>query len=200
MRTLFIDTASEACSVALFDGSVLLANEQRLIGRGHAEQLLPMIAALPDGGRADRICVGCGPGSFTGVRVGIAAARGLGIGWQVPVTGFGSLALVAAGADDGTPLLVAMEGGHGEYLVQRFGSDGEPLGEAQSLLPEAAAADATSRVAGNCAAALVERRGFGDAVTMLPDARHGPALAAGATGWAARPHYSRAPDAKAKSA
>ncbi|MBC7985373.1 MAG: tRNA (adenosine(37)-N6)-threonylcarbamoyltransferase complex dimerization subunit type 1 TsaB, partial [Sphingomonadaceae bacterium] len=62
---LVIDTATEACSVALFDGEALVAERHEMVGRGHAERLIPMIAELPGKGRADRILVDCGPGSFT---------------------------------------------------------------------------------------------------------------------------------------
>jgi tRNA threonylcarbamoyl adenosine modification protein YeaZ len=198
LRTLAIDTSSEACSVALFDGARLVDHGHRILGRGHAEALVPMIAALSDGGRADQILVGCGPGSFTGLRVGIAAARALALGWQVPVSGFGSPALVAAGAGTGAALLVVMEGGHGEWFVQRFADDGSALAAATSQLPEAAIADPTPRVAGSRAEDFVARRGFGTAVAALPDARHALALAEGQRGWAASPVYARAPDAAVK--
>ena len=88
-RTLVIDTATAACSVALIAGDQVIDRRHEVVGRGHAERLVPMIAELglggPGGGRAERILVDCGPGSFTGIRVGIAAARGLAIGWGVPV-------------------------------------------------------------------------------------------------------------------
>ena len=66
--------------MALFDGGALIDSAHRIIGRGHAEQLVPMIAGLDGGGKAQLILVGCGPGSFTGVRVGIAAATCVGAG------------------------------------------------------------------------------------------------------------------------
>lgn len=198
MRTLVIDTASEACSVASFDADRLIGHDHRLIGRGHAEALLPMVAALPSGGRADRILVGCGPGSFTGVRVGIAAARALGIGWQVPVNGFGTLALVAAGCADGGPLLVVMEGGHGEWFVQRFDHNGMALGDPLSMPPDDAVRDPTDRVVGSRAAEFCALRGFGTAVPALPDARHGLLLPVANSGGFPKPYYGRAPDAVVK--
>ena len=63
MRVLAIDSATEACSVALFDGGRLEGHFHAVIGRGHAEQLVPAVAALPGKGRADRILVSLGPGT-----------------------------------------------------------------------------------------------------------------------------------------
>ena len=68
MRTLAFDTSGAACSVALFEDGAIIAERHEVVGRGHAERLIPWIAALPNGGKADLILVGCGPGSFTGVR------------------------------------------------------------------------------------------------------------------------------------
>ena len=122
MRTLAIETATEACSVALFRSEKPTERRYEVVGRGHAERLVPMIAALPDGGRADRVLVDVGPGSFTGIRVGIAAARALAFGWGATVAGYGapSLVAVAALAADPRPLAVVMEGGHGEVFMQGF--------------------------------------------------------------------------------
>ena len=138
-RILAIETASEACSVALFDGGELLARDHRVLGRGHAEQLVPMIGALPDKGRADRILVSLGPGSFTGVRIGIATARALGFAWGAEVWGYPTLGLVAAQAwnEDSARVTVCMNGGHGEWFIADFAKD-TPADEAQSLTPEAA--------------------------------------------------------------
>ena len=95
MNILVIETATAACSVALLDGDTVVAERHDVVGRGHAERLLPLIAELPDGGRAEAIRVDLGPGSFTGIRVGIAAARGLALGWGVAATGYPSTALLA---------------------------------------------------------------------------------------------------------
>jgi len=100
MRLAF-DTSSAACTAALFDGSgECIARADEIIGRGHAERLVPMIAELMDGRSATQILVGVGPGSFTGIRVAIAAAHGLAIGWGAELEGMSSLALLAELAPD----------------------------------------------------------------------------------------------------
>src|SRR5882757_7950579 len=114
MRSLVIETSTAACSAALIEGGVVIAAAHEVVGRGHAERLVPMIAELPGGGRAARILVDCGPGSFTGVRVGIAAARGLALGWGAEAFGYSSLALLAASGfaahSDWPALAVVLEG------------------------------------------------------------------------------------------
>ena len=77
---LAIDTSTAACSAALFDGDgICLARRDEMIGRGHSERLVPLLDEMLGGRRADSILVGVGPGSFTGIRVGLAAAQGLAI-------------------------------------------------------------------------------------------------------------------------
>ncbi|MGB7419910.1 MAG: tRNA (adenosine(37)-N6)-threonylcarbamoyltransferase complex dimerization subunit type 1 TsaB [Erythrobacter sp.] len=204
MRILAIETAGEACSVALFDNRELLAHEHRVLGRGHAEALVPIIASLPERGRAQRICVSRGPGSFTGVRIGIAAARALGVAWNAHVLGYPTLALIAAMAraqHGAAPVTVAINGGHGEWFVQNFAADGLDEGVALSLTPEAAATrDPHHVIAGNRATQLGGMCG-GDRliVEAQPDARQIMALDATLFAPAFAPIYGRAPDATPQS-
>jgi tRNA threonylcarbamoyladenosine biosynthesis protein TsaB len=199
VRTLVIDSATEACSVAQLEGHDLLAGAYEVIGRGHAERLVPMIAQLPDKGRAGRIAVSCGPGSFTGVRIGLAAARALGLAWQATVIGYPTLALVAAIAQDRDPgpVTVCMTGGHGEWFVQDFRADGLPAGDAASLTPaQAAAREACEHVTGSQSEALVVLRGYGRALDLLPDARQFVRMPAALHTAAPVPIYGRPPDAR----
>lgn len=200
MKLLAIDCATEACSVALFEDTVLLAGECRVLMRGHAEAVVPMIAALPGKGRADRIAVSLGPGSFTGLRVGLAAARALGLAWDVPVLGYSTLALVAAMARQQhgqIAVSAAMTGGHGEWFIANYDAAGAELSAPASYPPAAAALAAQADlIAGSQAAALVAQRGSGQAATILPDAR--ALMELGCTGWIDPPQliYGRAPDAR----
>ncbi len=203
MRTLVIETATAACSVALIEDGVVIARHHDVVGRGHAERLVPMIATLPDQGRANAILVDVGPGSFTGVRVGLAAARGLGIGWGVPVHGFSSLALVAAAAlavdgEDG-PVVAVLDGGHGEVFQQAFAAPLAPTDELASRKP----ADAVALLAGRRATGqgLARLRSIDPSLPVddrLPDAADAVLLPAALAALPAAPLYGRAPDAVPK--
>ena len=199
MKILVIETATAACSVALLDGDRVVAARHELVGRGHAERLVPMIGeVLTEAGtdRADLIQVDCGPGSFTGIRVGIAAARGLAFAWGVPVSGFSALALIAATAKE--EVCVALSGGHGELFVQRFApAPLTPRDDLQSLRPEAAAlAIPDLLVLGSGAEALVAARGTGRAEETFPNAADARLLPAALADLPPTPLYGRAPDAK----
>ena len=180
--------------MALVQDGALIAGDFRQLGRGHAEALVPMIATLPDKGRADRIAVSLGPGSFTGLRIGLAAARALGLAWGAEVLGYPTLALIAAIA--GGDVLVATTGGHGEWFTQSFDPSGQPTTPLASQRPQDAAARPTPRVAGSQAEALVRARGFGEALPLWPDARALASLRAGHLTRDLSPLYGRAPDAR----
>ena len=200
MRTLAIECATEACSIALFEDGALLAAEHRVLGRGHAEQLVPMIAALPERGKAQRILVSLGPGSFTGVRIGIATARALGFAWGAEVLGYPTLALVAAIArrQHPGPVTVCMTGGHGEWFVQDFGADGLPEDPLASLKPaDAGKYGKHNVIAGSRAAAKAAAQGPGHVVLdLLPDARHVALVPEALISDRLAPIYGRPPDAR----
>src|SRR3546814_17096977 len=84
---LVIEGATAACSVALIDGERLVGERHEVVGRGHAERLLPMIEETLGGRRPRGILVHCGPCSFTGVRAGVAAPHGLAISRGIPLPG-----------------------------------------------------------------------------------------------------------------
>ena len=191
--------------MALFDGDTLVAGEQRILGRGHAEALIPMIAALPGRGRASRITVGLGPGSFTGARIGLAAARALALAWGIEALGYPTLALIAAMARQQSgdkPVLVATTAGHGEWFTQGFDAGGAAATPLASLTPDAAAALHTALgqplIAGSQAEALMALSGSpgAGALPLWPDARCVSLLGEGAFTPALAPLYGRAPDAR----
>ncbi|KQM77627.1 tRNA threonylcarbamoyladenosine biosynthesis protein TsaB [Sphingomonas sp. Leaf22] len=199
MRTLVIETATAACSVALIDDGVVIARNHVVVGRGHAERLVPMIAALPEQGRADAILVDCGPGSFTGVRVGLAAARGLGIGWGVPVHGYSSLASIAAAAlsvQPGEAIVAVLDGGHGEVFQQGFDGALVADGPAVSRNPaDAVAALRGRRVVGQGLARLRTADPALPDCDRLPDAADAVLLSIDQRSLPPAPLYGRAPDA-----
>ena len=200
MRTLVIETATQACSIALFDETELVTGHHEVLGRGHAERLIPLIAELPDKGYADRILVSLGPGSFTGVRIGLAAARALGFAWGAQVRGYPTLALVNAVARHRypeKPCCVAMHGGHGEVFFQTFDSTGLPKDDVQSLPPELAAEQAdVAIIAGTAAEEVQFARGHGIAAPIYPDARLALTIRPELISSELTPVYGRAPDAK----
>jgi len=200
---LAFDTSSAACTAALFDGAgACLAHSDEIIGRGHSERLVPMLDELLDGRTPESILVGVGPGSFTGIRVAIAAAYGLAIGWGAQLSGMSSLFLLATGVEGSGEMAVAITGGHGELIVQQFGGFGiESASEFLNLPPaEAAAATGTQLVIGSGARQLVEARGWGEAREAWPSAANALKMPKQLRSLPPKPIYARAPDAKAKAA
>ena len=200
MRLLVIDTATQALSVALLEDGAPIGQFHEIVGRGHAEALLPAIAALPDGGLADAIAGDVGPGSFTGVRSGIAAARALARAWRISLHGFSAPSLIAAQAarDHGQgPLIVTITGGHGELFWQSFTADGRSATDEIRSTPitELASRINAPVIYGTGAEALVTARGSGTAVTRYPDASAWPLIAV-LPGLPPSPIYGRGADAK----
>ncbi|WP_180275812.1 tRNA (adenosine(37)-N6)-threonylcarbamoyltransferase complex dimerization subunit type 1 TsaB [Sphingobium sp. IP1] len=200
MRILVIDTATQALSVALLEDGQPIGHFHEIVGRGHAEALLPAIAALPDGGRADAIAVDVGPGSFTGVRIGIAAARALALAWSVPLHGYSAFCLIAAMAAldhrDG-PVAVTITGGHGELFWQLFEADGRTATTQPASTPIATLATQLdmAQFYGTGAEALVTARGDGTAIALYPEAARYN-LIAELPPLAPSPLYGREADAK----
>ena len=199
---LAFDTSTAACTAALFDGDgACVGRADETIGRGHAERLVPMIAELMDGRTAARILVGIGPGSFTGIRVAIAAAHGLAIGWDSELVGFSSLALLAAGVEKCEPLAAAVVGGHGELFVQQFDGKLEPTSKLFNAPPrEAGCLIDAATVVGSGARQLVDARGWGEAIDLAPSAANTLRLPSALRLLDPKPFYARAPDARAREA
>ena len=198
---LAFDTSSASCTAALFDGGRCLARADEQIGRGHSERLVPMLDELLDGRQADGIIVGVGPGSFTGIRVGIAAAQGLAIAWDCELSGMSSLALLAASAAGNENVAAAVDGGHGELFVQQFDARLRPTTDLLNLPPdEATDCIGAELVIGPGARSLVDARGSGRAVEALPSARDALRLPEELRSLPPKPVYARAPDARARSA
>ena len=201
---LAFDTSTAACTAALLEpDGTLVASRDEVIGRGHAERLVPMIEEMLDGHVPSRILVGVGPGSFTGLRVGIAAAHGMAIGWRVPLAGMNSLALLAASAPPGEgKIAAALSGGHGELFIQTF--DRKKMaasGPVQNLSPQAAAMKIDAPiVVGTGAEALVEARHSGEALAIHPSASRALKLPELLRMLECKPIYARAPDARPKAA
>ncbi|MDX3910922.1 MAG: tRNA (adenosine(37)-N6)-threonylcarbamoyltransferase complex dimerization subunit type 1 TsaB [Sphingobium sp.] len=201
MRILVIDTATQMLSLSLFDEAVCIAHHHERVGRGHAERLLPAIASFPGGGRADQVAVDVGPGSFTGVRIGLAAARALAFAWECEIAGYSALSVIAtAVARDRSPAgdyPVAITGGHGELFWQMFSPTGTALSDLKST-PIATLANILNdeEIYGTGAQALVDARGTGTAVDLYPDSSLFPLLSSEAASLPVEPLYGREADAQ----
>src|SRR6204780_1432249 len=136
MLVLAIDTALAACSAAVLDTERgIIASESQPMTRGYAEALVPMLGrVMGEAGVAlteiDRVAVTTGPGSFTGLRVGIAAARGIALAAGKPSVGLSTLAAYAApliAADDTLPVVSVIDARHDHVYLQVFGPGGRTI-------------------------------------------------------------------------
>jgi tRNA threonylcarbamoyl adenosine modification protein YeaZ len=215
MNLLAIDTALEKCSVGVAAGGREPVLVSETIGRGHAERLFGMIsAAISEAGQEltdlDRIAVTIGPGSFTGLRVGIAAARGLALVIGCPVVGIGTLDAIAEKARilaGNVPVLAVLDAKRGEIYAQAFDGDGRALSEPEvgSVARLGALLGGGMAIAGS--GARLVRRGVDSTAAILhedsaPDIAAIVRLALAATEptGSPRPLYLRPPDAKPQSA
>jgi len=222
MNVLAFDTCFGAVSVAVrwqgASGEWLLREAYEERTAGHAERLFPMVAEVMDGAgmdfaAIDRIAVTLGPGTFTGVRVGISAARALALALGKPAVGITSLAAMARRAEEllgvrlgGRQLVVAVDARRGSLYVQSFAAGGRETGDALLLTSEEAALrigrDGAVVVGSGASAVAAAARSRGtEAEALLPDLQpHARTLAEIASGLApvapVKPLYLRAPDAK----
>lgn len=222
MRVLAIDTALEACSAAVLDTEQggPLVQESLPMQRGHAEALMPLIKRVMERaalayGDLDRVAVTIGPGSFTGLRVGIAAARGIALAAGKPVVGLSTLAAYATpliAADDTLPVVAAIDARHDNVYLQVFGPGGATLVAPRvAPLREAVRAAANSggpRIVGTAAAILAaawpgDEQGPRAVVPRAaPDIEWVAQIGAVTpeTGVAPRPLYLKPPDAQPQDA
>jgi tRNA threonylcarbamoyladenosine biosynthesis protein TsaB len=212
---LACDTTQGACSVALYQNNILAAQLDEMT-KGHAEALMPMLErvlaeAAIDGAALSRLAVTHGPGTFTGVRVGLAAMRGLALALDLPLKTYGTLAVMAAAAhgvknpDD--PLWVAVDAKRDTFYGQAFDRQGAPL-----TAPAALSAAQLTALAQDMKAPQIALCGSGAALLSelwggfyvldtppYPQAAFLAAMAAQDDEWldlpAAEPLYLRAPDA-----
>jgi tRNA threonylcarbamoyladenosine biosynthesis protein TsaB len=217
MLILAIDTALDACAAAVLDTEAgrLIARESQPMKRGHAEALMPLVARVMDASgigfpALDRIAVTTGPGSFTGLRVGLSAARGIALAAGKPVVGLTTLTAYAAAAVSETgqhPIISAIDARHGHVYFQVVGGNGSSLIRPRvAPIEEAleAARFGAPILVGNAAGILGERWPADAPQPVQVDPQPAPDIAWVAWLGAAvtpdtapaRPYYLRAPDAK----
>ncbi len=162
---LALDASSGACSAAVWRAGHILADRNEIMQRGQAEAIVPMACTvMAEAGLGfaalDALAVTRGPGSFTGVRIGLAAARGLALACGKPVIGVTAFQVYAAqllAENRGLPSIVAIESGRAELFAQAFDREGNALTDAACLLPADLAAGLPTDewlLAGNAAARI----------------------------------------------
>src|ERR1700682_4995342 len=217
MLILAIDTALDACAAAVLDTDTtqLIAQESLPMKRGHAEALMPLIArVMKASGVAfaalDRIAVTTGPGSFTGLRVGLSAARGIALAANKPVVGLTTLTAYAAhvvSQDAEQPVISAIDARHDHVYFQAVSGDGSSLIRPRvAPIEEALGASrfGAPHLVGNAAKILADRWPTDAPSPFRVDAQPAPDItwvawlgaAVSPDTAPARPYYLRAPDAK----
>jgi len=211
MRILALDTCLAACSAAIWEDGRILAHQWRAMQRGHAEALLPMLEEIRAATRFEysdfhRLAVSIGPGSFAGVRVGLAAARGICVARGLPLVGVNTLEVMAAAVDAAIPFGVAIDARNHQVYFQAFAHGVALCAPALLSLGEAAAyvgnTAGVRHLAGDGATALAAACPFNIEVMqpdLLPDAAHLAGIAASRKAQdpvAVSPLYLRAPDAR----
>lgn len=217
MLILAIDTALDACAAAVLDtdAAKLIAQESQNMKRGHAEALMPLIARVMKASgigfaELDRIAVTTGPGSFTGLRVGLSAARGIALAADKPVLGLTTLTAYAApvvGQNAAQPVISAIDARHDHVYFQVVSGDGSSLVRPR-VAPITEALEAVQfgapHLVGNAARILADRWPADAPPPFRVDPQPAPDIAWVAWLGAAvspetapaRPYYLRAPDAK----
>ncbi|WP_293370909.1 tRNA (adenosine(37)-N6)-threonylcarbamoyltransferase complex dimerization subunit type 1 TsaB [Phenylobacterium sp.] len=203
---LGLDTCLSSCSVAVLDGERMLASAREVMARGHQERLAPMARdVMAEAGlkfdQVDRIAVTVGPGSFTGLRVGIAFAKGLAFALDKPAVGIGALEALAAQAKG--LVFPAIDARRGQLYLQAF-DEGAALMAPDAVTAEVAAARIAELSQGRpftlIGSGSVLLADFAPAATVIAaegaDARDVARLAAARTPGPLKPLYLRAPDAK----
>src|SRR6476620_979337 len=194
MRVPAMDPALGAGAAAVLDtvAAGITASETLAIGRGHAEALLPLVARVMDRAgiefaELDRIAVTTGPGSYTGLRVGISATRGIALAAGKPAIGLSTLAGFAApliAEDDSTPVVTAIDARHENVFIQVFGTGGRTLVSPRiASIRDAlrAATTGPARLIGSAADALAAAWPKGVDPPLLVENRGAPDV-----GWIAR--------------
>jgi tRNA threonylcarbamoyladenosine biosynthesis protein TsaB len=216
MLILSIDTALDACAAAVLDtAGGVIARESQPMKRGHAEALMPLIARVMKASGVgfaalDRIAATTGPGSFTGLRVGLSAARGIALAAGKPVVGVTTLTAYAAPvvSENGAhPVISAIDARHDHVYFQVLGDDGRSLIKPK-VAPIAEALEAarfgTPHLVGNAADILAARWPADAPPPFRIDQQPAPDItwvawlgaAVNPESSPARPYYLRAPDAK----
>jgi tRNA threonylcarbamoyladenosine biosynthesis protein TsaB len=207
MKILALETSGASCSVAVLAGGVLAAHRREEMQRGQAEALLPMLRdAMRDAGlrfpALDLVATTVGPGAFTGIRIGLAAARGIGLAAGKPVLGVTTFEAIGEAAASTEPLLAAVDSRREDVLFLQM----LPAGAPAAVAPDRVAGwvpPGEVRVAGDAATWAARLLGArAEIVAALPDAAAVARLAErrwrkGAVAAPPRPLYLRGADTTA---